>query len=1212
MKPDRPRGAEISFTALTRKLPGTRAGAFLRLLLFAIWLLPVFSTLMPQGISAALSTTCTDATLHYHRRNADYEGWGLHVWGPTSQTGVTWEAPLAPAGKDDFGIFWLVGMQEGGEFLNYIVHRDNEKDPGPDQQLQFAATGCEIWLVQGQETQYISPESALVSFEVQLTAAPRPTDHQILIHYRRSQADYDGWGLHVWGPTAEEGVTWTEPLMPEGQDDFGIYWLVDMQAGAEVLNYIVHKGDEKDPGPDQALDIPGVGREIWLVQASGEQFTDPEKAKEALLAAGVGDIKNKAQAYWLTRDTLAWPIEYGEKAIFRLHYDREGAIQVTQRGLVGGQTYTLEFASSDLSPALAEKYPHLKTAVMLRLPAGALAQVKEILKGQTAVSVSDPDGGILTATGLQTAGVLDELYANDEALGVHIIHGKPVLQVWAPTARNVTLHLYPTSDPAAQATRVPMNYNPDTGVWQAHGESDWIGRYYLYEVEVFVRQEGRVVANLVTDPYSTSLAMNSTRSQIVNLDDSALLPAGWENLVKPALDAPEDIVLYELHIRDFSVFEPDIPEQERGTYLAFTHPDSHGMRHLRRLAEAGLTHVHLLPAFDVATINENKTEWKSPDYAALTKLPPDSAEQQAVMEEIRGRDGYNWGYDPFHYSTPEGSYSTQPDGSTRIREFRAMVQALNQTGVRVVMDVVYNHTHASGQSDKSVLDRIVPGYYHRLDANGNVTTSTCCANTASEHAMMEKLMIDSLLVWSRDYKVDGFRFDLMGHHMLANMQHIRQALNSLTLAQDGVDGRSIYIYGEGWDFGEVAGGARGENATQLNLAGTGIGTFNDRVRDAVRGGNAFGGLQEQGFITGLYTDPNSVTNLPEKSQHARLLEISDWIRVCLAGNLADYELVNMEGLKVTGAQVGYNGSPAGYARDPQENIVYISAHDNETLFDAVQYKAPLEASLEQRVRIQNLGLSLVSLSQGIPFFHAGSELLRSKSLDRDSYDSGDWFNRLDYTYQTNNWGVGLPPQDKNGANYAIMKPLLANPALKASTEHILATRDHFEEMLRIRKSSPLFRLRTADEIKQRVLFYNTGPEQIPGLIVMAITDQAGRDLDPDHELVVVLFNAGKEAVEYSLAVLQKPDLALHPILASSADPVVRTARFASDSKTFVIPGRTTAVFWGQGRLSDAPTPTNTGNAALLPWLTALLGTLMLVLGIWHQIRNSTPEIVNHH
>src|SRR5512145_2700531 len=180
-----------------------------------------------------------------------------------------------------------------------------------------------------------------------------------------------------------------------------------------------------------------------------------------------------------------------------------------------------------------------------------------------------------------------------------------------------------------------------------------------------------------------------------------------------------------------------------------------------------------------------------------------------------------------------------------------MVQALNQAGLRVVMDVVYNHTNASGQEAKSVLDKIVPGYYHRLNADGAVETSTCCQNTATEHAMMRKLMVDSVVTWATQYKVDGFRFDLMGHHMLDDMKAVRAALDALTLENDGVDGKLIYVYGEGWDFGEVANNARGKNATQLNIAGTGIGVFNDRLRDAVKGGSPFSDPRDQGFVTGL-------------------------------------------------------------------------------------------------------------------------------------------------------------------------------------------------------------------------------------------------------------------------------------------------------------------------------------------------------------------------
>ena len=193
-------------------------------------------------------------------------------------------------------------------------------------------------------------------------------------------------------------------------------------------------------------------------------------------------------------------------------------------------------------------------------------------------------------------------------------------------------------------------------------------------------------------------------------------------------------------------------------------------------------------------------------------------------------------------TTPPRKAPTPPDpeGTPRTPQFRRMVQGLNGAGLRVVIDVVYNHTPAAGQDPKSILDRVVPGYYQRLNpATGQVETSTCCSNTATEHAMMEKLMIDSVVTWAKEYKLDGFRFDLMGHQPKSAMENLRRALDKLTLAKDGVDGKSIYLYGEGWNFGEVANNARFVQASQLEMAGTGIGTFNDRLRDAVRGGGPF-------------------------------------------------------------------------------------------------------------------------------------------------------------------------------------------------------------------------------------------------------------------------------------------------------------------------------------------------------------------------------------
>ena len=418
-----------------------------------------------------------------------------------------------------------------------------------------------------------------------------------------------------------------------------------------------------------------------------------------------------------------------------------------------------------------------------------------------------------------------------------------------------------------------MTRDPATGVWSVTGDASWRSRYYLYDVEVYVPAADAVVHNVVTDPYSLSLSTNSARSQIVDLADPALAPDGWDDVEKPELAAPEDLSIYELHVRDFSISDETVPAALRGTFGAFTVDGTDGMEHLGALADAGLGAVHLLPAFDFATVEEDAAARQEPDQAALEAAEPDSEEQQRLVEETRAEDGFNWGYDPWHYTAPEGSYSTDPDGPTRIVEFRDMVGALNETGLRVIMDVVYNHTTAGGQAEKSVLDRVVPGYYHRLNDVGVIETSTCCANTASEHAMMEKLLIDSVVTWARDYKVDGFRFDLMGHHSKANMLNLRAALDELTLADDGVDGSSIYLYGEGWNFGEVADNARFEQATQLNMAGTGIGTFNDRLRDAVRGGGPFDGgddlVLNQGVINGLWYDTNELVGPPTQAQLER-------------------------------------------------------------------------------------------------------------------------------------------------------------------------------------------------------------------------------------------------------------------------------------------------------------------------------------------------------
>jgi pullulanase-type alpha-1,6-glucosidase len=472
--------------------------------------------------------------------------------------------------------------------------------------------------------------------------------------------------------------------------------------------------------------------------------------------------------------------------------------------------------------------------------------------------------------------------------------------------------------------------------------------------------------------------------------------------------------------------------------------------------------------------------------------------------------------------------------------------------------VVYNHTNSAGQNPNSILDKLVPGYYHRLNGDGIVLNESCCADTATENSMMEKLMVDSVVQWAKQYKVDGFRFDIMGFHLKSNLLKVRAALDALTPAKDGIDGRSVYLYGEGWNFGVMANNGRGVNAIQVNMAGTGIGTFSDRIRDAVRGGGPFSPRRDQGFATGLYTEPNGTFGGSPEDEKAALLRLGDLVKLGLAGNIASYPIVDASGATKTGSQVDYFGMPGAYGADPADTIQYIGVHDDPDWFDAMNLKLSPRVPRADRVRMARLGMDIVALSQGIPFFMAGDDLLRSKSADRNSYNSGDWFNRIDWTMKSNNWGVGLPPAEGNQGDWNIIGPALADPNLKPNARDIEGTFQHMLEMLVIRKTSGLFRLRTAAEIQKAVSFYNVGPNQVPGLIVERIANP-GKSCFPVSQ-AVVLVNATPQKQTFSDPAFRRQPLILHPVQALSRDPVVRSARFQGPTGTFTVPARTTAVF----------------------------------------------------
>jgi pullulanase/glycogen debranching enzyme len=871
---------------------------------------------------------------------------------------------------------------------------------------------------------------------------------------------------------------------------------------------------------------------------------------QSVLHASAGKLE--ARAVWLDRRLAKWP---GVEAsgTFRLYHSSRAAIAAPVGGKVSGADgfVALGVVNGSVPEPAAARFRYMGQGTVLSVRDADSGRLPGLQRQQLVLVQEAMDGTVRAATRLQVAGALDDIYAaagGVDDLGVTPGRQRTSFKLWAPTAQQAAVCIYDGATARASAVS-QMQFDEKTGVWSASRAGDLTGRYFKYAVDVVVDGAG-VVRNLVTDPYSVSLTTDSKRSYIADLNSPALKPAGWDGTPSPAtVKAQTDMVVYELHVRDFSVNDRTVSAAHRGKYAAFTETSSNGMKHLSALARAGLTDVHLLPVYDIGSVPESGCRVPSPEGA------PDGETQQALVRKTAATDCFNWGYDPYHYNAPEGSYSTNPgDGARRVIEFRQMVQALHRAGLRVGMDVVYNHTFIAGQDETSVLDRIVPGYYHRLNAAGAIERSTCCDNTATENLMMGKLMIDSAVQWATQYKIDSFRFDLMGHQPRATMVRLQERVNQAA-------GRTVPLIGEGWNFGEVADGARFVQASQLSLNGTGIGTFNDRLRDAVRGGSAGDAgeamVSRQGFINGLVYDPNAKAG---RRPAEDLLRTADMVRAGLAGSIRSYALLNYKDTTVQLQEIDYGGQPAGYASEPSEVVNYVENHDNQTLFDIDVLKLPISTSSAERARVQVLGMAFDAFSQGVAYFHAGVDTLRSKSLDRNSFNSGDWFNRIDWSYRDNYFGTGLPPYDDNGKDWPLLKPLLANAAIKPTPADIAFARDAFRDLLRIRASSTLFRLRSAEEIKQRLRFFNTGSKQEPTVIAAHLD---GRGYEGARFAGISYFvNVDKVAHTVVDPQGRGKRMRLHPVhmAKGAADKRAAMARYDTATGRFTIPPRTAVVF----------------------------------------------------
>lgn len=917
----------------------------------------------------------------------------------------------------------------------------------------------------------------------------------------------------------------------------------------------------------------GSGLALGLTPALPDAPDCADPAGVRLLQAWSATMPTHQRAIWLDERRLRWAAPDAAAEVLLLTAALP-TLDLRPGHPPGGPLQRHRLQRVAAPAAIDARFSHVGGNVYVltdALPANAWSEALVVV-------ALDDRGRVLDATGLQVAGALDAVFAptaKTATLGARIEDGTTRFTLWAPTARTVVLCLFDNASheehrgetPPLPASARAMQADATSGVWTRAIDIDLRGARYAFLVDVLVPGVG-LVRNRVTDPYSLGLNADSAESVVVDLDDPATKPEGWHSDRRPdTVQGNTHMVVYELHVRDFSRDDATVPEAHRGRYLGFTHPDSDGMRHLRALAEAGLTDVHLLPTYDLGSVPERD--------CATPMLPvgegPAGTGVQAAIGALRERDCYNWGYDPWHFDVPEGSYSTNADDAAlRVREFRAMVQALHKAGLRVGLDVVYNHTFESGQGRTSVLDRIVPGYYHRLNAEGVVETSTCCANTATEATMMAKLMIESAVIWARDYRIDSFRFDLMGHQPKAAMLELQRAV-------DAAAGRRIHLLGEGWNFGEVADGARFAQAAQGVLNGSGIATFSDRMRDAARGGRAGDrgeGLHTQGWLSGLHVAPNAANAERPRADTERELRAAEaLVRVGLAGTLMDFQTFDADGVVKPLSEFRYGDGPAGYASQPGEVVNYTENHDNLTLFDSNALRLPLETPRHERARVQVLGNALVLLAQGVGYLHAGQELMRSKSLDRNSYNSGDAFNFVDWTGERSAFGIGLPPAWDNEDSWPQMRPVLERATdIAPRAEDAAFVNAWTKALLRLRRDSPLLRLDSSEAVQAALRFHPVAGE--PGLVVGELDAALLPAAHPARGTgrMVYVLNTSPEARRVELSMLADSasgarGWTLHPALAPLAgesggkaiDPRLAEATLDAAGR-LSIPGRTLAVF----------------------------------------------------
>lgn len=797
------------------------------------------------------------------------------------------------------------------------------------------------------------------------------------VHYHRFDGNYEGWNFWVW-PEGKEGAAY----VPTGTDDFGAVADVKIPDAAVVAKLGIiarlNEWEAKDGDSDRFIPMTQMGDDgvldVYLVQSDTELYYDASEVdlSPAFLSADLSEMDRIDIAV-----TVPFTLK-DSKTSFTLTADDGSIIPVKH--------VTVAQPQDQVSVA----------TVILESP---------MVIGKQYTLAKEGYGEILVGTlNLFSTKEFEENYTyTGDDLGAVYAKDQTTFKVWAPTAKKVKVLLYKEGNGGNAYEQIEMK-GSEKGTWVVSVTGDLNHVYYTYQVAV-----GNQV-NEAVDPYAKATGVNGDRGMVIDL--SSTNPTTWAADKRPEFKNFTDAIVYELHVRDLSTSDSS-GIQNKGKFLGVVEQNtknvagqSTGLAHLKEL---GITHLQLLPVFDYRTIDETK----------LTE------------------NNFNWGYDPENYNVPEGSYSTDPyHGEVRIHEFKQMVQGIHQADIRLIMDVVYNHT---GASEDSNLNKIVPGYYYRTVKGVLANGSGCGNETASERSMVRKMIVDSVTYWAREYHVDGFRFDLMGLHDMETMKEVRAAL-------DKID-PTIIVYGEGWTGGTSPLPDVQKSLKKNIYTVSGIGAFSDDIRDGIKG-SVFEDTQP-GFVNGGN-------------------DLEESIKFGIIGATQNKQVVY--------SKVNYSEYP--WTEAPGQSINYAEAHDNMTLWDKLLQTNPKDSEAD-RTKMDQLAASIFMTAQGIPFIHAGMEMLRTKDGDENSYKSSDAINQIDWSRKTTNE----------------------------------ETYKYYQGLIALRKAHPAFRMNTTEEINKNLIFFGKGADygdlqlEEKNMVAYIISNNANQD---SSGTICVVFNANRE------------------------------------------------------------------------------------------------------